>query len=507
MKGWRMIHKIKALHDEGNGYSRRQIGRELSISRNTVKKYLAMSEEQINEMLGNQEREKHLDKYREYIVHQLQKYPKLKALKIKRKIETLAGKEVASERTFRRYVSNLKKRIPVKQERYYEPVIDMLPGAQCQVDLGELRGVIIGGMAKTVYFAVYVLSYSRLMHVVVSEKPINTKIFINMHDEAFSIFDGVVEECVYDQTKLVAIKEEYREVWFNEEFYRYATFAGFDSRVCEGYDPESKGKVEAGVRYVKESFFYGEEFCSFDDLKDRLSDWLKDVANSRIHGTTKKIPQEVYVSEEIKKLRPYLRPSVVLDNLDLEKRGVDKTSLISYKSNKYSVPMPWQSSIVGITEEGNLLLIRDLESKDVIARHNICELKGKIIKNINHYRDHEKLVSDREDEVTGVIGKELSEKLCRVLKTTSPKIYKDQLTGLIKVLKQYVDMEDMMEILTMLSDRPRLRVSFMRDYLEAFKCNRETYVIEEVEPASIVSLAVYDNLTSASLLVEGGQLV
>ena len=119
-------------------------------------------------------------------------------------------------------------------------------------------------------------------------------------------FGGVVEECVYDQTKLVAIKEEFREVWFNEEFYRYATYSRFDIRVCEGYDPESKGKVEAGVKYVKNNFFYGKEFDSLVDLKRRQFKWVNEVANVRIHGTTKKRPREVYETQEREKLKPYL---------------------------------------------------------------------------------------------------------------------------------------------------------------------------------------------------------
>ncbi|GED22523.1 hypothetical protein HHA01_15000 [Halomonas halmophila] len=82
-----MIHKIKALHDEGQGLSICAIGQELGISRNTV----------------------------------------------------------AS-----------------RQRRYYEPVLDMVPGVQCQVDPGELREVMIGGEPRTVYFVVFVLAYSRL---------------------------------------------------------------------------------------------------------------------------------------------------------------------------------------------------------------------------------------------------------------------------------------------------------------------------------------------------------
>ncbi|WP_198246016.1 hypothetical protein [methane-oxidizing endosymbiont of Gigantopelta aegis] len=46
-------------------------------------------------------------------------------------------------------------------KRYYQPVLDMVPGEQCQVDPGELRGVLINGVETTVYFVVFVLSFSR----------------------------------------------------------------------------------------------------------------------------------------------------------------------------------------------------------------------------------------------------------------------------------------------------------------------------------------------------------
>ena len=130
----------------------------------------------------------------------------------------------------------------------------MIPGEQCQVDGGELRGVMIGGVETTVYFMVFVLSYSRLMHVSVSARPIDTDTLIRQHDAAFRYFGGMPQECVYDQTKLVVISETFRELKLNQRFHQYATAAGFHIRACEGYDPESKGKVEAGVKYVKHRF-------------------------------------------------------------------------------------------------------------------------------------------------------------------------------------------------------------------------------------------------------------
>jgi len=58
----------------------------------------------------------------------------------------------------------------------------MVPGVQCQVDGGELRGVMIADKETTVYFMVFVLSYCRLMHVSLSAQPIDTQALIYQHD-------------------------------------------------------------------------------------------------------------------------------------------------------------------------------------------------------------------------------------------------------------------------------------------------------------------------------------
>jgi len=81
-----VIHKIKALHDSGDGLSCRQIARKLKISRNTVRKYLAMDEPQIAAQLEDCERTKQLDEYIVYIKHQLQNAPGLSAVKLKRRL-------------------------------------------------------------------------------------------------------------------------------------------------------------------------------------------------------------------------------------------------------------------------------------------------------------------------------------------------------------------------------------------------------------------------------------
>ena len=59
-----------------------------------------------------------------------------------------------AERTLRRYVAKVRQDVCVAQSRYYQPVLDMVPGQQCQVDPGELRKVMIGGQPQTVLICI-----------------------------------------------------------------------------------------------------------------------------------------------------------------------------------------------------------------------------------------------------------------------------------------------------------------------------------------------------------------
>lgn len=179
-----MIHKSKAMYAGGRGSSIRAIAAELKVSRNTVRKYLSMEAEEIAEYRERQRRSRRLDVHRGYIVHLLERYPRLSAVKVLRKLMEAHGELTVSARTMRRYIEELRPSVVPRQKRYYEPVLDMVPGEQCQVDGGELRGVVIGGEERTVYLMVFVLSYSRLMYVAASDRAIDTEALIRMHHRA-----------------------------------------------------------------------------------------------------------------------------------------------------------------------------------------------------------------------------------------------------------------------------------------------------------------------------------
>lgn len=506
MKDWNMIHKIKSLFDNGNGLSRRKIAEQLKISRGTVKKYLSMTEDEIATHLTDRNRDKQLDPYKDYILHLLQTWPDLSAQKVYQKLTIRQPELVTSTRSVRRYVESLKETHTLSQKRYYEPVLDMIPGEQCQVDGGELRNVRIDGIERIVYFVVFVLSYSRLMYVSASLSPINTLKMIQMHDETFRYFGGVPEECVYDQAKVVIINEEFRELTLNEAFSQFASAAEFRIHGCEGYDPESKGKVESGVKYVKGNFFAGETFHNQQHLQEALQNWLDTTANCRLHGTTGQLPRELFELQEKAHLKPYrvqrIAQSLLSPELSMT-RKVDKTSLISYKANKYSVPQQWQSSTVMIDDCNGQLIIYRLDDHQEIARHNLSYEKGKIIKNNNHYRDNELQLQVYEKKISDLIGESQAQSICSLLRQNYPKIYRDQLRATLKLFEQYLPQVDQEQLIDRLCQLHSLSATSIRDYLQAWQHQPERFKSSKqacfLNKASVISaLTPYNQLVCQS---------
>jgi transposase len=505
LKEWRVIHKIKALYDNGEGLKIRAIARQLGISRTTVKKYLKQDETVTQHQQSVRKRRQRLDAHRDYIIHLLKSFPGLSATKVLAKLRAKEPQLAISERTARRYISHLKTTLTVAQQRRYEPVLDMVPGVQCQVDGGELRGVRLGELDRTVYFVVFVLSYSRLMHVGLSRVPINTDTFVAMHDAAFRYFGGCPEECVYDQTKLVVLHEQYRELTLNQAFHAYASAAGFRIQACEGFDPESKGKVEAGVKYVKHNALAGETFADWAALEAHVQQWLDETANVRRHATTGEAPRSRYERDEKTHMRPYLTPAYLSQPRSPgATRQVDKTGLLSWKANKYSAPLVYQQARVGVQEQGTQLVLTALDSGQEIARHSLCQGQGQIIKNTDHYRDKQQQIIELEHLIGQQLGDSAGECLCALLKKTSPRIYRDQLRGLKSLLERY-PMPPV--LLAQLCERTQLSTTQIRDYLLAYQAHPERLPAPPPTPATggpAVSKALtpYASLTQCTTEVD-----
>jgi transposase len=89
-----------------------------------------------------------------------------------------------------------------------------------------------------------------------------------------------------------------------EAFADYAQARGLFIDAARVQSPKDKGRVEYQVPYVRESWFAGEQFDDLDAARASARAWCRDIAGTRIHGTTRAVPRDVFESEEAGLLRP-----------------------------------------------------------------------------------------------------------------------------------------------------------------------------------------------------------
>ncbi len=454
-----MYHKIKTLRQR---HSIRQCAALLGISVNTVRKYERMNLQEASDYLPKVKRCSQFDQAREFVVSYLENFPKISASKLYQKVVTQHPDISAKERAFRKWVAPIRSTISPKKQRRYEPIIDMQPGQQVQVDGGEcwVQSSCIASEKFKVYFIAFVFSYSRMAYLYFQERPFKTNDFIKAHLAAFQFFGGIAKEYVYDQSKLVVIQEKYGEVVFNQQFHKFANRYQFLPKVCEGYDPESKGKVERFIRYTKENFLYGDYFVDIEAVRKAALVWLAETANSRLHDVTKQQPVKLFAEEYALLNRTLVSPQIT------NQRLVDKTGLFSYAGNKYSVPLAYHRKQVAVMQTEHTLQVFDTDSSCIIAEHQIPECKGHILKNPHHYQDLKKSIHTLEAEALSLWqacsgGAELVGRI----KNDNPKIVRKQLKGLISLYKKYPPklIEHCMPRLLQL---PHIRVSLLESILE-----------------------------------------
>ena len=427
-----MYHNI--MSKKGSGSVRKVAASEV-VSPGTVQKYFSMSLEEASQRLSKPRRER-ISKFEvasSLIEELLEAHPRMKAVVLLRKVKAAYPEITGKIRAFRNFLKPYREKYKDERIRFFHPVKTSKEDSQVQVDIGEFNAFISLDYVK-IYFVVFVFSYSRMMFVSYQDKPYNTDDFIKAHLEAFRYFGGVAKEYVYDQTKLVCINEKYREVWFNDKFHQFALKNEFLPVVCEGYDPQSKGKVERAIGYVKSSFLECETFDDFEHLRKLGLDWLGEVANCRIHGTTGRRPDEMFEEE-----RSFLKAYHQHGDTQI---CVDKTGLINYKGNKYSVPYIYQRKNVSIAAHEGRLYCYDIVTKAQIAEHEICYERYKQIVDKTHYISPEEKMAKTEQEVMSTFEHFFTDNnvltsLIRRIKEDNHNYARQQLIGLTKIAHKY----------------------------------------------------------------------
>ena len=106
-----------------------------------------------------------------------------------------------------------------------------------------------------------------------------------------------------DQDKLLAISENYGDIIYTYEFERFKQAMGFSVYLCRKNDPESKGRIEAVVKFIKRNFASHRLFTDIKTWNQSFLGWLDRTGNYNVHGTIK-IPAQVFLEEQ-QYLRPY----------------------------------------------------------------------------------------------------------------------------------------------------------------------------------------------------------
>lgn len=398
---WKMYYEVQSLKETGLNVS--QIARRLGICRNTVYAYLNATPEEVERLnQSGKARHKKLDQYKKEITAWLKKYPDLSAAQV---LDWLMDKHSVNnvcEGTVRNYVNYLRKEHDIRKivtKRQYEAVEDPPMGHQAQVDFGEIKLLDPSGQPVKLFFIGFVLAHSRYKYVEWSASPFTTRDLIQAHENAFEYYGGMPKEIVYDQDHLVLVSENYGDLILTREFAQYLARRRFKIYMCRKADPETKGRIENVIGFVKKNFARNRVFYHIDKLNEECRAWLERTGNGKVHNTIKKIPAQVF-SEERKHLTP------VTEKIEQQKTtvtgsiavSVRKDNTVIYKGNRYSVPLgtykdPESFVYLDLSEIDTLKVIDPLTG-EFIARQPICREKGKLIKNNNHGRDRSRKIQE-----------------------------------------------------------------------------------------------------------------
>lgn len=428
---WIMYHEVQRLLLEGLSHS--AIATALAMNRRTVVKYATMSEASYEAfLLKKDNRSKLLSAYEMFVKEQLTAHPAATAAQVHDWLkEHHKDFPATSVKTVYNFVMAIRQKygITVSQTTREYFVVEELPyGLQAQADFGQYVMRNVEERRKRIHFFVMMLSRSRMKFVRFSEAPFTSRTAIDAHEEAFRFFAGIPKEVVYDQDRLFLVDENLGDLLLTRDFKDYVFEQEFRVHFCRKSDPESKGKVENVVKFIKNNFLYGRSYHDIETLQAQVIGWLGRTGNGMIHSTIRKVPLEEWVIEK-EHLHPFV-PVNVLPAYIMRYVRLDNT--ISFQGNFYSVPQGTfkKDVMVMIWLKDNELHIYDDERK-FLCRHHISGTKGNKIINTDHKRDKSQKLKDLIRDVSGLFANPvLAEEYFKMIREIKGRYLRDQVQAI-----------------------------------------------------------------------------
>lgn len=298
-----------------------------------------------------------LDPFKPYLVERLEKYPELTASRLLLELRDRGYTHGIAN--VRRFVAQV--RGPRSRKVYLR--VEVEPGDQAQVDWGSFGQFRVGNTQRPLSVFVMVLSWSRALYLDFSlDQRMET--FLSMHRRALEFFAGVPRKILYDNLKSVVLHHVAQTVQFNPTFLGFAGHYLFEPTAAPVRYPEAKGRAEAVIKYIRHAFFYGRSFAALDDLRAQAAHWRDEVANARIHATTRERPADRLLVERTRLRALPERPA----DTDLVVPAiVSKEARVRLDSNTYSVPHGLVGKTVFIRADDKS--VRILADAAVVAEH------------------------------------------------------------------------------------------------------------------------------------------
>lgn len=368
-----VVDRIRELSGQGLGSKR--IARMLGVSRNSVRRYLAGA------TVGFQERPaaRRLDGDALREVRDLfGSVAEGNTVVIQ---QELASRGIHVElRTLQRAVAT--QRQEERAEALATVRFETPPGQQIQIDFGE-KVVPIAGQPVKVYLMTAVLGYSRRLYcrAFLAQRQDD---WLEGLEGAFQQFGGLTEQILCDNASPLVVSHDRQsgQVVWNPGFETFCRDRGLTAKACRPCRARTKGKIERGVGYVKHNALAGRSFASFEELQRHLTRWLDEVADRRIHGTTKEQPAARFDRDERGALRPLPSRSLVVRTRRL-KRRVSADCFVDIDTIRYSVPYRHVREIVEVVvkqEEVEIWL-----RGSCVAKHLRCHEPRALVRNPAHF--------------------------------------------------------------------------------------------------------------------------
>jgi transposase len=335
------IHTIHELQTQGK--SIREIARILGIARNTVRRYLRGKPEAV----PHSKRGSVLDAYKAQIRTWIQQDHLYNCETMLLRLQAQGYRGSLS--TLKAFVHGLR---PPKAGHYPVLRYETKPGEQMQYDWGEFHYEKDSKEHKLYGFAA-VLSYSR-MRFITFVKRCDTPTMIRCLLCAFEYFGGLPKAALTDRMKSVFLEMEDKTPRWNPVFSDFMATLGVAPRVCKARTPQTKGKIERSVGIIKYGFWPGVRFTDIDDLNAQAVAWC-DRLNQRVQRTTRKVPLDRWVEEE---LAP-LPKDDVWERFGTEERRVSWDGFIAYDGVLYGLPSEpaVAGAVVRVRERHHQLLV------------------------------------------------------------------------------------------------------------------------------------------------------